>query len=487
MASICFLDASAQTKNFHASVEVQGIYTSHGQIPFWMRSNQHGSIPLSGASASAIVSAYKNYDSNKKKLVDWGFGFESRANVGNNAQLILIEGYAKLKLGNFEFKAGRTKDIMGLVDTSLSSGAFSISGNALGIPKIEIRIPEYTNLFGGNLFAFKGNFAYGWVGDVPIQYGWNAPNTYPHPTHATTYFHQKSVYIKFGRPAWKVKLYGGLNHQVYWGSERSIFGPDWTLSEAKAFLYVVVAKAYGNNTALNSKVGNHLGSFDLGFQYDFENVRLFIYRQNIYDAVALWHFANETDGLNGISIQNKHSSKNKVQWKKILFEILDTKNQNGGLNSGYLPSGDENYYNHAGTYAQGWSYKGLALGNPFLSTRTTVRSNFPSNYFEYFINNRVLAFHTGIEGNINNWNYIAKLSYSKNYGTWATSPIGKRALNRRDPPNPFAFREADQFSTYFEATRMLKNGLRIGAVAAFDSGNLLYNSSGFILKLSKSF
>ena len=32
-----------------------------------------------------------------------------------------------------------------------------------------------------------------------------------------TYLHQKSLYGRFGKPEWKLKLYGGFNHQVIVG------------------------------------------------------------------------------------------------------------------------------------------------------------------------------------------------------------------------------------------------------------------------------
>ena len=483
---VSLLFAHAQKNNFRGFIQAQGIFTSKDQVPLWMRSNQFGSLPLRGISASLAGGFKKQYDSSKK-LIDWGFGFEGRGNFGSRSQFLLIEADVKLKIGVAELKAGRSKDIMGLIDTSLSSGAFSISGNALGIPKVQIGIPGFSNIFGGSLVAVNGNFAYGWVGDVPIQYGVYVPNTFPRATKAKTYFHQKSLYFRIGKPSWKVKFYGGGNDQVFWGEDKKIFGPAWTLSPAKSFLYTVALKKFSNDYILNSSVGNHLSSIDMGFQYEFKNLRLFVYRQNITDVTPAFYFANGFDGLNGVSVQNKKTSSKKIYWKKFLFEIFATKNQNGDLNAKRTGPGDENYYNHAPIYAEGWSYKGLGLGNPLITSRTDARSSLPSNPLEYFISTRLVAFYLGNEGWVSNWTYLIKLSYSKNYGTWATSPIGKRALNRRDPPNPFVFPEVNQFSGYLEAGRALKNNYHIGCVLALDAGKLLYNSTGAIIKVSKSF
>lgn len=91
--------------------------------------------------------------------MDWGASVEGRANIGHKSNFTLIEGYGKLRISVFEIRAGHTSEIMGLCDTSLSSGSFSISGNAMRIPKVQVGIPEFYSLpIFGKLFAFKGNY-----------------------------------------------------------------------------------------------------------------------------------------------------------------------------------------------------------------------------------------------------------------------------------------------------------------------------------------
>ena len=63
------------------------------------------------------------------------------------------------------------------------------------------------------------------------------------------------------------------------------------------------------------------------------------------------------------------------------------------------PSGDENYYNNY-QFAKGWSYKGIGLGNPFISPRANTREGLPADPGDYFINNRVVAVHLGFEGSV---------------------------------------------------------------------------------------
>lgn len=465
----------AQINNLSASLEAQTGYTSNNTVPFWLRSNKFGSVPLPGASVSFIPRARKEYDSLKIHLVDWGASFEGRLNAGQQSTFRLIEGFVKLRAGIFELKGGRVKEVMGLVDTSLSSGAFSVSGNALGIPKIQIGIPEFSNVFGGKLFAFKGNFSLGWMGKV------NFKNT--GATRGTiafnTFFHESSLYGRFGKPTWKLKLFAGINHEVMWNNDK--VSENGLQPGLPTYLYVISGKTYRNF----SKVGNHLGSVDIGFQYEFPSVKLFIYRQNFYDAGALSHLANINDGLNGISIENKRHQNNKFTWNKLLFEILNTRNQAGYPWSRKTKSGDENYYNNY-LFTEGWSYNQMNLGSPFLTSRATAKRGQVSYPNDYFINNRVLAFHAGMEASIQKFRLISKVSYSENYGTFGTSYYGHSLGSSFSPPSG-QFKETGQFSCYFEGSRDLNAGLQLGIVTAFDIGSLLRNSFGVICRVSKSF
>ncbi|MBF9253267.1 hypothetical protein I2I11_08185 [Pontibacter sp. 172403-2] len=475
------LSGYAQTGNLHYGIEAQAGVASADRVTFWLRSNRHGSVPSPGASLSLIGRAHRDYDSTRTHLVDWGAGFGGRANAGKESDLLLIEAYGKVRAGIFELKAGRTKDIMGLVDTTLSSGAFAISGNALGIPKVQLAIPEFYPLpFWGGLFAFKGNLAHGWLGEVPIGL------TRSRIKEATTYFHQKSLYGRFGKPDWKLKLYAGFSHQVFWGNEDEIYPEGaFKLSPWKEYQYVVMGRRYGGGGVEVSKIGNQLGSIDLGLTYDFSKVKLFAYRQNFYDVGALYYLANILDGLNGLSLENKQHTDKKVQWQKLVFEVLYTKNQAGESWSRIVPSGDEDYYNNY-MYSQGWSYRGLGLGSPFISPRASTREGLASAPGDFFINNRLLAFHLAMQGRVQAWTCTAKVSYSRNYGTYGTSVVGHSLGGTRFPPQYGIFEEVGQLSTYIEGNKALPHGLHVGFMAAVDRGGLLDNTGGLIVKFGKS-
>ncbi len=474
------------------SLELQGGYISSKAVPFWMRSNQYGSIPLEGASGSMIARAYQNYKvqgewqgkaANGGTNWDWGYGLEGRANIGKEFQGQLIDAHVKVRFAMFEARLGRSKDVMGLNgDTLLTSGNFAVSGNALGVPKFEISIPEYYRLpwFGG-LFSFKGNFANGYMGKVPVSY--TGIDELP------TLLHQKSLYGRLARADWRLELFGGFNHQVQWGSERKVYGDKFELNFIESLFYVATGKAYGGGGigVPRSKVGNHQGSIDLGASYEFENYNLMFYRQTFYDVGALSKLANIKDGLNGVTISNKKYDKAKAwDWKKVLVEFFYSKDQAGYPWSKPTKSGDENYYNNF-FYIEGWSYREAGMGSPLIVPVNTVREGQVSDPDRYFISNRVAAGHIGFQGHASDWNFFSKLTFARHYGTFATSEYGSSLGSIRREPKYGIFEPVNQFSGLLQADKLLKNGMNIGGRLAVDQGRLFENTTGFQLFIKKTF
>ena len=478
-------DSSTKAKksNVHYGVGLIATGTTNDEIPFWMRSNQYGNVPTRGASLGLAGQILRDYSTDRKKrLFDWGTTIDARINLGKKSEVILIEAYAKVSLGIFQLKAGRSRDIMGLVDSTLSSGSFSVSGNSLGIPKVELSIPEFWSIpFLWNVVAVKGNFAHGWLGEVGTRTG----TLYG---EATAYFHQKSLYARFGRPEWKVNLFAGFNHQAFWGDERKINGPKYKLSPWETYKRVIFGESYGGNDIglPRSKVGNHLGSIDQGIEVRAGGLKFFGYHQFFYDVGGLYHLSNVKDGLFGLSVVNERfaDSESTVRWKKFLIEYIATKSQGGEIDAKITPSGDEDYYNNF-IYQQGWSYKGENLGNPLITNVVYARKELPAQPREYFVNNRLKAIQLGTEYAIASWNFIMKLNYSLNFGTYGTSPWGHSLNYIRIPSKPPFFGEERQFSGYVTANRSLKANLNIALTLAVDQGTMLYNSSGLSLKISK--
>jgi hypothetical protein len=467
----------AQKAPIHYGLEGQTILTGE-KVPFWMRSNQYGSVPLGGASMSLIGRASKDYaidTTGKRRLFDWGVGFEGRANLGSGSNFIPVEAYGKIRLAMFEMKAGRSKDIMGLCDTLLSSGSFAVSGNALGIPKIQLSIPEfYTLPVLGGWVAIKGNLAHGWLGELP---------TGVNNVSARTYFHQKSLYGRIGKKGSRSHFVGGFNHQVFWGNEKYIFGNSFTYSNIDTFYLVIQGKNWAG-----SKVGNHLGTIDAGVDISFKNFTVKIYRQQFYDKGALYYLANAVDGLSGLSISRLPLKNDQFfQWKNILVEVLHTKNQAGYLKSRETPSGREDYYNSY-IYSQGWSYQGYSLGTPLLTLKNDVKKEVGDIHTtNTFVNNRVFALHFGLISDIQKYQIELKTSYSLNYGTFESSGMLYRSAFGSISQSTRYFGKQPQLSASLGWSKQLSIPLYWGGLISVDRGNMLENAFGILVKFGIKF
>jgi hypothetical protein len=472
--------SSAQSP-IHFQVEAQGIATTDQHVPLWMRARQGGAAPVSGLSGSLLGQVRKDYDTTRKKAVDWGVAFEGRANVGKEAtELIVVQANAKLRLGMFEIRAGRWRRQVGLTDTLLSSGAFATSDNALGIPQVHLAIPEFYPLpFTNGWFSIKGAISHGWVGKVKIDnFYW--------VDQAETNYHHKQLYGRLGNPGGRLAVYAGFNHQAFWGNERSIFGPSFNLNTWQSYQSVL----YGRNWA-GSKVGNHAGSLDFGLGIRLRNSDLLAYRQFFYEAGGLAHFANVLDGLNGISLTNRTRRERQKQflWEKIAVEILYSGDQGGKLTNPSSPTGAENYYNHY-VYENGWSYKGRLLGNPLFTPVSEARQGQVSAN-QHIISNRLLAFHGGFTSSFGHSRLKVLATFSRNYGTFATSGEAYRLpFHNISPANPSVkFEPVSQFSglIVFEHELMKKvstNKLNsyVGATVGADTRGILNSSAGAMVK-----
>lgn len=486
-----FFSLKLRAQTWNGEIQLQTGFSSNKAVPFWLRSNQHGSTPVEGFSGivnAQLQRAYRNTDSVIWKP-DFSTSFRGRINVGGKSELQLIEAKASIKYGFLEFVAGREKEYSGLVDSTLSTGSFSLSGNSLGIPKIEIRAPQYISVpFTNNLLAVKGNFLVGAMGKVPIHYGENQGND------VNAYYHHLSVYGRLGRPSWKMKFEGAINHDVVWGSDKYIFGDQYDLNSLEAFWYVVTGKGYKGAEDYEgrldiSKIGNHLGSLDLAVSYDFEDVQLKFYHQFFYDKGALRYFANIRDGLTGLRFENKKHSTAAFRWEKVLLEYFNSKDQGGQFGAPWTPSGPEYYYNH-GVYNHGYSYKGKGVGSPLIVPKKDTREGMAHNPKDFFISTRVSAFHIGFEGVIANWNTRAKLTYAKHYGDFHTSGPNEQWFNGQQIAQDFSyghFRPVDQLSYYVAGSKAIRDKMDFSVVIAGDNGQLFLNSLGAYIGVSKKF
>lgn len=372
-----------------------GILTATGNTPFLLRSNQYGVVPLESQILYLNSRLVKDYT--RGRTWDYGFGIEPHINAGKTSQLLLPEAYVKGRVGPLEIYAGRRREIMGLTDTLGTMGSYIWSGNALPVPKIDIGFRQFVPLLKNGLISVKGNFAHGWLGG-----GDSVQNIL---------LHQKSLYFRLGKPRWKIRIIAGINHQAQWGgkpthpyfdeiSQQVITKYDVSFEN---YIRVLRGVSTGNQTGLSwdeingvpaneagNRVGNHLGTVDIGTELEVGSYLVKLYRQSIYEDGSLFYLNNIGDGLTGLSVSG-HNGFN------LCLEYLDTRNQGGSINYGNIPElrGRDNYFNNS-VYRDAWTYKGNTLGNPLLNPYHENPDVLPpgrSYIPNYIYNNRVRAFH----------------------------------------------------------------------------------------------
>ncbi len=458
-----------------------GFVLSSGKYsPFLLRSNVYGLIPLVSQIGYISGDIQLEYDSlytiNKKlKPFGLGYGFSPHINYGKQNQILIPELYVKFRFKVLEIYVGRRKEIQGLVDTVATMGSYSWSGNALPLPKIQLSIPNYIPFLASGLISIKGHFAHGWLGS-----GDSVQNVL---------LHQKSLYLRIGKSIWNVKMYGGFNHQVQWGgkpnfpffdniSQQKIsnYGTDFN-----SFLKVATGVSLSKSgTAPNqqsgvpgnestNRVGNHLGTIDLGLELEFSKIRLFLYKQSLFDDGSLFYLNNISDGLYGVSFKFK---KNKPTLSGINFEVLNTTNQGGKLgpeNGLGVPElrGLDNYFNNS-IYWDGWTYKNSTLGSPYLLNDAPNVLPFKKINGWNIINNKVFVFSTSFYGKLQELGYLIRIAKGNNFGLLTNSK---------------------KYQQYYFSSELnkLKNNYKYSLKVLGDFGEVYQNNLGINCEITKYF
>ncbi len=466
------------------SVEVGGLATSAPQNPFWLRTNQYNTVPLRGSFGTFRVGMAREYKprldstAKRKSRFDWGFGLYAVANAGptpttDNPAVILPDAYMKVRFGIVELYGGNRREVFGLGDTLLTSGFVAWSGNAQPFPKIQLHTPDFVPLgFTKKLLAFRAGYAHGWFTNSYIQ---------------GSYLHQKYFYARIGKPNWRFRLYGGLNHQVQWGGHAdyligtplAVNGHLSTSFQDYLSLVVGVYPDALENARFTSfdgtnRLGNHVGSYDVALEWKGDRSNWLLYHQHMYDDASGLALQNVPDGLTGLRYLNHSKANTRFRFQRVVLEWLSTTDQSGPT---FDPTaryqGADNYFNHS-QYIQGWSYRGSTIGTPFIMPRADlipeIGNGFAGN--GYYPNNRVVAWYLGGTGTVRRGPTLTtRIAYSRNFGSYKQ-------------PYPQVFH---QLSTSLAAQWPISKlpGLLLTTSFAMDRGELLTNNFASYVSLKK--
>ncbi len=452
-----------------------GALVSSGRTPFWQRANQYGTVPLANPVLRLSAGLHADYQpsdsTGHRRKFDWGYGVAVVGNAGKTNQLLLPEAYLKGRLGAFELYAGRRREVVGLMDTLLTTGSYIWSGNALPIPKIQLSVPTYTAVpFTKGILSFMGAYAHGWFENAGrLVKG--------------SYLHQKYLYLRLGKPTWRFRLYGGANHEVIWAGESDLipsnFAVDGRLpSSLKYYPSVVFGLRNTNPDDPNvtsfeeNRIGNHLGTLDAAAELDLRRWSLLAYRQFIFDDGSLFRGTNLVDGLTGLRLKNRQPAEGAAfVLRHLTLEFLYTFSQGGDV---FIDNpkqrGRDDYFNHS-QLIDGWVYAGRTIGTPFLMPGSEVRPTLPGR--GGIVNNRMAAAYLGMNATVQTrWDVTTRFSYSRNAGTY---PV----------PYPKTVGQFSGLVLVSTATDWL-GGTRLTGSLALDAGDLLPTSVGVYIGLRKT-
>lgn len=449
-------------------VELLGFGSTTNRTPFWIQTNQYGVVSKVTPSGSIRggLEQFKSIDTKNHWRV--GGGIEAVGNLTQYGPKLLVpQIYGAIRFKNWEFHIGRKKQNVGLADSTLGTGSYAWSGNAMPIPRIYIGTRGFIT--------------------IPHTKGWLSFNAFysdglmdrSRPVTSDLKLHQKMLYMRIGKASSIIKLYGGFNHQVEWGGKSPYNTVNGQMPTGfKNYLNVITGRAHSKNPGIfdnTGRVGNHLGTIDLGMEIETYGTTIFLYRQNIYEDGSLAWLSNISDGLNGIRIKRKNSYGADFEIMTFVVEYLYTKNQGGPVADWSLPSfrrGKDDYFNNS-QVRDGWSYLDRTVGTPFIPPTSDTKWKWPG-YSDFFTsNNRVSVVHIGLQGSLyQKFIWTSKLSYSSNAGTFDSPFTGT--------PTQFS-----GLITMQTNVNVFGGLLAKGSLAA-DIGDLYPKNYGFMLGLRKN-
>jgi hypothetical protein len=442
------LQAQERKDTLHYSLNARYNPGFGSYAPFLSTVNQYDRHSLTPNSLSAWANLYKPMATNKR--FDYGFGVELNANVSpTEKRWFPGELYAEGKVFFMDVTVGMKREIFGNQDPELSSGGMIGSQNSRPIPSLTIETNGYVAVpFTKGYLEFMGGMANGYFSDSTVT--------------SNTLLHHKWLYVRVGG-SFPLNVHYGIQHVAQWAGSSPDYGTGAVTLEN--FMRVFLGRS---GTALSpsedrlNAMGNHIISKNLGLDLTLPNLTMTLYWQNIYEdgpVLRMNKAFNVEDGLWGLSIRLPRFR----PLRAFAVEFLSTTDQSGPWHEldGVIYGGVDDYYNNY-FYTNGWSFYGMTIGNPWL---TSPKYNTDGSV--KLENNKVRLWYFSGKGQLGDYRYRTTVALSKNFGC----PNGTYPSSR------------NQFSGQMEVSRnlpFLKN-LEVSLGASGDRGGMYGNNFSVLL------
>ena len=440
--------------------------------PMWHFSNRQGAFSANSEWVYARAAVVGKHIMKNRFSLEWGVDFIGGHNL--TSSVFIQQAYADVQWRMLKLSLGQKERWNYIQNARLSTGALTESGNARPIPQIRFEIPDYWDIpwFKG-WAAIRGHIAYGWFTDGHWQKEFAADSTV-YSTGAR--YHTKAGFLRIGNEKnFPLTAEIGLHMATQFGgtcynSNNKPGNNHHNPSRLKDYLMVLFPSSgdskYDGSDQANI-AGNVLGSWLGALTWNSRNWKMKVTYEHAFNdhSQMFWEYGIWTEQLVGLELELK-----KCRWvKNVLFEYFNLKNQSGAIyhdSNKDIPdqiSCKDNNYNH-GRYP-GWFNYGMIIGTPLCTSPV-----YNKNHIQMCYNNRVEAFHIGIEGEPFAWlGYRLMYTKSNNWGTYSI-PFKEMQTNRSGFAE-LTFRPSDKWS--------------VTTSVAFDRGALYGNNYGGMITVTR--
>jgi|TARA_R100000479_G_scaffold33554_3_gene13967 hypothetical protein len=380
----------AQNIEIKSSVSASAYVSTEEELPFWMVTNKNGALSskTDGLVQFATEGTYFFHKENNAKLTA---GTSLFLRNGVEEKLQRNELYLQFENSWLKVMVGAKNPTDRFQGLSVVDDNFLLSGNARAIPGLLLETAKPILI--SEAIGVQGGIGHYELNDERVTK--NAMIHYKHFGIIVT-------------PSKRHSFLLSIEHYAQWGGTSPEFGKQQT--SFKDFINVFFAKnsidANNDNERLNA-LGNHLGIYNFEYTYSPAIGSIKIYHQHPFEDGSGTALKNFPDGIWGVYYKPNQEDYTGFL-KGFIFEYIQTTNQSGRFGR----SGRDNYFNN-GIYQTGWRYDINIIGFPFFD-------NTPID--ELIENNRVRGGHVGVLGAVKNVDFLFKVSYTENLGSY-TTPI----------------------------------------------------------------
>ena len=410
---------SAQTITNRNEFVVAG--GSGDYAPFWHFSNRNGVNSYKPHSSFLRVAAEGEHPFSKHNLsLDWGVDVVSGYNL--DAPVFIQQAYLDASWKKLTLSIGQKERHCIMKNTRLSTGGLFESGNARPVPQVRLEVPEFWEVGGpGSWFSLRGHLAYGWFTDGAWQEGFVAEGA---QRTSGVLYHSKSGFMRFGNERkFPLIVEFGLQMATQFGGTLHNYDADGDFvnpTRLKDYFMALIPLA-GDEEYLGADqtnvAGNVLGSWAGAVTWSDEEWELGVYYDHVFDdhSQMFWEYGLWTEQLVGVELELKG-----FPWiRNVVLEYFNSKKQSGSVYHDSTVEMPDQISCRDGNYGHYW-YGAWANYGRMIATPLCSSPIYNENHSRGVLNNRVEAFHIGIEATPLSWlGYRLVYTRTNNWGTYS--------------------------------------------------------------------